>query len=219
VSALRRAPGERGAALLLDLDGVLFESEPLHQEAWERSAASLGAQLPEGWYAGQRGRSLMAVAAAVAAYAPGVPAREIAHRKCAAFLELAAGLPPAPGVTEVLGGLGLRAAVVSSSRAEDVFVLIRGSPLEPHLETVVTGSDSPVHKPAPDLYLLAMQRLGLDAGRCAAVEDSESGVRSALAAGLRVVAVADRAAAFPAATASCGTAAEAIRAAGALLQA
>ncbi len=203
-----------GPALLLDLDGVLFESEALHEAAWERSAASLGAALPEGWYAGQRGRSLMTVASAVAGYAPGVPAREIADRKNAAYLELAAGMPPAPGVPEALRDLGCRAAVVSSSRAEDVFVLLRGSPLEPHIETVVTGSDSPVHKPAPDLYLLAMRRLGLDPERCAAVEDSESGVRSALAAGLRVVAVSQDGRAFPAATTSCATAAEAIRVAG-----
>jgi len=208
--------GRDRPALLLDLDGVLFESEPLHQEAWERSAASLGASLPDGWYAAQRGRSLMAVASAVAAHAPGVPARTIADRKCATFLELAAGLPPAPGVPEALRGLGLRAAVVSSSRAEDVFVLLRGSPLEPHLETVITGSDA-AHKPAPDLYLLAMRRLGLGAERCVAVEDSASGVGAARAAGLRVVAVAAGPHAFDGATAWRPTAAEAIRAAGALL--
>ncbi len=209
--------GRDRPALLLDLDGVLFESEPLHQEAWERSAASFGAVLPEGWYASQRGHSLMEVAAAVAAHAPGAPARTIADRKCATYLALAAGLPPAPGVPEALRDLGLRAAVVSSSRAEDVTVLIRGSPLEPYLEAVITGSDA-AHKPAPDLYLLAMRRLGLAAERCAAVEDSASGVGAARAAGLRVVAVAAGPHVLAAATAWRPTAAEALRAAGALLQ-
>lgn len=207
-----------GPGLLLDLDGVLFESEPLHQEAWERSLRTFGVAPADGWYGAQRGRSLMDVAASLAAaFVPGATAEEIARRKNAAYQELAAGLPPAPGVAEALADLGLRAAVVSSSLAPDVFVLLRGSTLERHVEAVVTGSDSPAHKPAPDLYLLGMLRLGLPAARCAAVEDSASGVRAALAAGLRVVAVTPDEGAFPTATTARKTAAEAIRAAGALL--
>lgn len=208
--------GRHRPALLLDLDGVLFESEPLHERAWERSLAALGATPPHGWYAAQRGRSLLEVAGSLVPYARGATPEEIARRKNVEYQELAVGLPPAPGVAEALAALGHRAAVVSSSHAPDVHVLIRGSPLEPHLETIVTGSDG-AHKPAPDLYLLAMRRLGLDADRCAAVEDSASGVRAALAAGLRVVAVASDPRALPGATAAYPTAAEAIRAAGALL--
>jgi beta-phosphoglucomutase-like phosphatase (HAD superfamily) len=55
--------------------------------------------------------------------------------------------------------------------------------------TVVTGDDVPHSKPAPDCYLLALQRLGLPASQCLAVEDTQHGVAAATAAGLRCLAV------------------------------
>ncbi|BBJ37321.1 hypothetical protein SSPO_000390 [Streptomyces antimycoticus] len=58
------------------------------------------------------------------------------------------------------------------------------------LAFTVTGDDTPRHKPAPDLYLLALRRVGAEAAACLAVEDSPPGVRAAKAAGLRCVAVA-----------------------------
>src|SRR5207253_8504359 len=54
---------------------------------------------------------------------------------------------------------------------------------------VVSSEEVPRGKPAPDVYLEAARRLGVDALRCAAVEDSHSGIRSAKAAGMRVVAI------------------------------
>lgn len=57
------------------------------------------------------------------------------------------------------------------------------------MTTVVTGNDVPHSKPAPDVYLLALQRLGLTAAQCLAVEDTQHGVAAATAAGLRCVAV------------------------------
>lgn len=159
-------------ALLLDLDGVLFDSEPVHQRAWERALADLGVALPPGWYEPYAGQSLHAVAGDVSRrHAPAHPPAELAARKRAAYQELAAGLPPSPGVLEALAELRPRAALVSSSGRDDVLVLLRGSGLPAHLETVVTGDDVPAPKPDPAGYLLALQRLGLPAGRCVAVED------------------------------------------------
>jgi beta-phosphoglucomutase-like phosphatase (HAD superfamily) len=54
---------------------------------------------------------------------------------------------------------------------------------------VVSSEEVPRGKPAPDVYLEAARRLGVEAGRCAAVEDSQNGIRSAKAAGMRVIAV------------------------------
>jgi HAD superfamily hydrolase (TIGR01509 family) len=205
-------------ALLLDLDGVLFDSEPVHQRAWEHALAGLGVALPHGWYEGLSGRSLLDVAAALSRrHAPGHPAAALAVRKRAAYQGLADGLPPSPGVLEALAELRPRAALVTSSGREDVAVLLRGSGLPGHLETVVTGDDVPAPKPDPAGYLLALGRLDLPAGRCVAVEDSSSGVRAAVAAGLRVVAVAPDGRPPPGASAWRATTAEAIRLAAATL--
>jgi len=210
---MRGGPG----ALLLDLDGVLFDSEPLHRLAWERCLAERGVSLPPDWYGPMRGQSLLDVAAALAGLAPGFPPAAVAARKSALYRELAAGLPPSPGVAETLRELGARAAVVSAAPREDVLVLLRGSPLEDLMEVVVTGDDVARPKPHPEGYLLALRRLGETAARCAAVEDSEPGVRSAAAAGLRVVAVSPAGPPPPGSTSFRSSPAEAIRAAAAII--
>jgi HAD superfamily hydrolase (TIGR01509 family) len=205
-------------ALLLDLDGVLFDSEPLHQMAWENTLAALGVKPPPGWYAPLAGRCLLEVATALSrAHLPAHPPAELAARKRAAYQKLAPGLPPSPGVLEALSELRPRAALVTSSDREDAFVLLRGSGLPDHLECVVTGDDVPAPKPDPAGYLLALARLGLPAGRCVAVEDSASGIRAAGAAGLRVVAVAPSGKPPPGALAWRATTAMAIRLAAATL--
>ncbi len=205
-------------ALLLDLDGVLFDSEPVHQRAWERALADLGVMLPQGWYEPLAGQSLLDVARAVShRHAPWHPPAALATRKRATYQQLAAGLPPSPGVLEVLVELRPRAALVSSSGRDDVQVLLRDSGLPAHLETLVTGDDVPAPKPDPAGYLLALARLDLPAGRCVAVEDSISGVRAAGAAGLRVVAVAPGGEPPDGAFSWRSTAAEAIRLAAAIL--
>jgi beta-phosphoglucomutase-like phosphatase (HAD superfamily) len=63
------------------------------------------------------------------------------------------------------------------------------SGLAPLFRATVSSEEVARGKPAPDVYLEAARRLGVPAGRCAAVEDSHSGIRSARAAGMRVIAI------------------------------
>jgi HAD superfamily hydrolase (TIGR01509 family) len=201
----------REGALLLDLDGVLFDSEPLHRTAWETCLSDLGVRLEEGWYGAHRGHSMEVVAEALARAVPGLPAAELVARKRGVYRALARGVPPYPEVAEALAEQRIRAAVVSSSPREEVELLLRGSPLERLLEVIVTRDDVTAPKPEPDGYLLAMLRLGLSPERCVAVEDSETGIRAACAAALRVVVVAGADKPPPSATAWRATSAEAIR--------
>jgi HAD superfamily hydrolase (TIGR01509 family) len=153
--------------------------------------------------------------ALVERFAAGTAPAELGARKRLAYRALAASLAPSPGVADALAEQRLRAALVSSSSRADVELLVRGSPLEPLLEVVVTGDDVAAPKPAPDGYLLALRRLGVPPAGCVAVEDSRCGVEAAVAAGLRVVAVAALEPPPPGATWWCPTSAEAIRLAGA----
>src|SRR5206468_7888946 len=75
------------------------------------------------------------------------------------------------------------------SNPELIEVVLRVSGLDSLIEVAVSSQMVARGKPAPDVYLEAASRLGVDPARCAAVEDSHNGIRSAHAAGMRVVAI------------------------------
>jgi HAD superfamily hydrolase (TIGR01509 family) len=80
-------------------------------------------------------------------------------------------------------------AIASSSNPELIDVVLRVSGLADDFVATVSSQEVPRGKPSPDVYLEAARRLGADPACCGAVEDSHSGIRSAKAAGMRVVAV------------------------------
>jgi HAD superfamily hydrolase (TIGR01509 family) len=104
-------------------------------------------------------------------------------------------LPVVPGAVEAvrrLHGEGVRLAVASSSNRELIDTVLRRLGLAALFETTVSSEEVARGKPAPDVYLETARRLGLDPARCAAVEDSASGIRAAHAAGMRVIAYPNR---------------------------
>lgn len=104
---------------------------------------------------------------------------------------LAGGVSPMPGAVELVTSLARRipVAVASNGLRHDVRSMLGESPLLGAAHTVCTLEDVAVGKPAPDLYLAACDRLGLEPRRAVAFEDSPAGARAALAAGLAVVGV------------------------------
>jgi HAD superfamily hydrolase (TIGR01509 family) len=104
-------------------------------------------------------------------------------------------LPVVPGAVEAvrrLAGDGYRLAVASSSNRELIDAVLRRLELESVFEVTVSSEEVARGKPAPDVYLEAARRLGVDATRCVAIEDSASGIRAAHAAGMRVIAYPNR---------------------------
>ncbi|RZA35693.1 MAG: HAD family phosphatase [Lysobacteraceae bacterium] len=87
--------------------------------------------------------------------------------------------------------LGVPMAVATSTRGERARLKLASTGLDRYFSHVVTSSDVAQAKPAPDLYLLAAERLGIAPRDCIALEDSEYGVRAASAAGIRVIQVPD----------------------------
>jgi HAD superfamily hydrolase (TIGR01509 family) len=105
------------------------------------------------------------------------------------------GIPLRPGVERVLREArhaGLRLGIATTTTPENVSALL-DSTLGPEalslFEVIAAGDMVPHKKPAPDIYVWAMERMGLTPGRCLALEDSDNGVRSALGAGIRAVVV------------------------------
>jgi HAD superfamily hydrolase (TIGR01509 family) len=100
-------------------------------------------------------------------------------------------LPLIPGATEVVEALAARwpLGLASSSNREIIDLVLTVSLLDRFFRATVSSEEVPRGKPSPDVYLEAARKLGVAADRCAAIEDSENGILSAKAAGMRVLAV------------------------------
>ncbi len=102
-------------------------------------------------------------------------------------------IPLRPGVERLLReakAAGLRLAIATTTTVDNVTALLRHSLCEESIswfEVIAAGDVVPAKKPAPDIYLYALDKLGLSAQACLAFEDSENGIRSACGAGLRTI--------------------------------
>jgi HAD superfamily hydrolase (TIGR01509 family) len=111
-----------------------------------------------------------------------------------ALLETGA-IPLRCGVERLLRearGAGVRLAIATTTTPENVSALLRysgGPEMEDWFEVIAAGDVVPRKKPAPDIFTLALEQLGLEARDCVALEDSDNGVQSALAAGLQALVV------------------------------
>jgi putative hydrolase of the HAD superfamily len=181
-------------AVIFDVDGLLVDTETCDYQAWRELHAAYGLELTLAEYARHAGlygtwdelyRAL--------ADRTGSTAGALHARREPRFRELVRDrLRPAPELGALLALLrrrGVRRGVASSSDADWVAYLLHGLGLERQFDAVATGHDVARRKPAPDVYLLAAERLGAAPARCVALEDSAHGIAAALAAGMRAVAI------------------------------
>jgi HAD superfamily hydrolase (TIGR01509 family) len=179
-------------AILWDNDGVLVDTEPWYFEASREALRGLGVEIGEAEYVEvslNQGASVFDVAAA-----RGVSAERIEAARAARNMHYSALLARTeliPGVRETLESLygRLPMAVVTSSRPEH-FALQHGRTGSLRFfEFVLTGADCTRHKPDPEPYLLAAERLCLEPAECLVVEDTERGLVAATRAGMRCAVV------------------------------
>jgi HAD superfamily hydrolase (TIGR01509 family) len=173
------------------MDGVLVDSEHVWDEVREQYTRETG-----GTYTEHATRDMMGMSSvewsrymADALGVPGTP-EEINDAIVQRMLQRYGDAPPLlPGAVEAARRLGARwpLAIASSSNPELIEVVLRSADLEELFRVAVSSQEVERGKPAPDVYLEAARRLGVDAARCAAVEDSHNGIRSAKAAGMRVI--------------------------------
>ena len=180
----------RPAALLLDLDGTLVDSEPIHRAGYRAFFEHRGWDVPDlSLFTGRRAEDVFATE-------PGPWAGHDPVRLHAAVLPF---VPPdaavaVPGARELLRAAaeqGVPVAIVTSAGPAWVErSLTESLGLPGGVDVVVTSEDVTHGKPDPSGYALACERLGVDPAGTVAVEDSPAGVRAALGAGVRrVVAV------------------------------
>lgn len=197
--------GRKFEAVIFDVDGLIVDSEALYCETFNETLGDYGASMSPQDYTVCVGHPVEENCEyAVAHYRLNVtPERfcEIWMDRFEAAISDPERVRLMPGFMDLLDyvrGKGYRLGIASSTARPRMLKTLRngllcrldGVPdLDEVFETVLSGSDVARLKPAPDIYLLAAERLGAEPGRCVVFEDSEAGVRAAKAAGMAAIAV------------------------------
>lgn len=182
-------------AVLLDMDGLMLDSERALLECWQQASAEQQVGIDDAFWLSMVGlheRECTRLLRERLGREPADALRARCHVLHSARVD--AGLDHRPGLQpllELLVEQGMTRAVVTSTRRERALQKLGAAGLLRHFDTVLTGSDIEHPKPAPDIYLLAASRLGVEPAGCLVLEDSVPGVRAALAAGMTPVQVPD----------------------------
>lgn len=188
-------------AIIFDVDGTLAETEELHRHAFNQAFAEAGLR----WHWGpalyarllkvtggkeritafmrdEHGRDLQDTDRALV--------RDLHERKTALYSAAVAdgAITLRPGIEDLIVGAhrsGVQLAIATTTSLPNVESLIDatlGAKCRSHFSVIAAGDMVPRKKPAPDIYMLAVQRLGLPANRCLALEDSRNGLLAAMSA-------------------------------------
>ena len=178
-------------AIIFDMDGTLVNTEPLHCEAWLTVLAKRGFHYDHSWFTQWIGKADRFLARGVIEeHGLDLEPRVLQKEKEALFHALAEKETQTfPGLDELLSSLkgNLPMAIATNSSRQDAEKVFIPTQLDKWMETVVTSDDVERLKPAPDMFLLAAQRLGIPFEHCLVIEDSEAGARGAVAAGMYVL--------------------------------
>jgi HAD superfamily hydrolase (TIGR01509 family) len=187
------------SAIVLDLDGVIVDTE----EVWDRERRAYVAEHGGTWTDAAT-RAMQGMSSAEwSAYlreelgTAGEPA-EISRAVAALVVaEVQRELPLLPGAVRAVNALAHEhtLALASSANREVIDAVLDGAALTERFAATVSSEEVAHGKPAPDVYLEAARRIGVDPTACAAVEDSSNGLRAAHAAGMIVIATPNHA--FP----------------------
>jgi HAD superfamily hydrolase (TIGR01509 family) len=180
-------------ALLFDLDGTIAETDPIHHKAWGEFLAPLGMTVDDAFYQRHILGKLNSVI--FQEIMPGLTpeaAGQMGDQKEAQFRRIATSLAPLPGLAAFLdraaaAGLGL-IVVTNAPRANAEHVL-EATGLTDRFSHVISGQELPEGKPHPMPYLEGLRHFGISPDEALAFEDSASGLRSAVGAGIATVGI------------------------------
>ena len=185
-------------AVLFDHDGTLVDSELTHYRMWANVLQPHGIAFTLDEYIEHHvGVPTPGNAARILSDYPSLPltAADLVQAKQAATRAFLAtnAFPLMPDARETLqyfAARGVQTGIVSGAAARVVASTVASHRLDELVSVVVSGHDVAANKPAPDCYRFAMRKLGVEPAECVAVEDTESGVAAAVAAGITCIAIA-----------------------------
>ena len=184
---------ERFDAIFFDNDGILVDTEPLFLQATKEILATVGVDLSTEVYHDltmRQGRTVFEMVSA-----KGISDEQILEMRAVREVRYAdlirAGISVLDGVKETVAALeGVRRTAIVTSSGRMHFELIHEQTgLLPYFEFVLADGDYTHHKPHPEPYELAAERMGVDPSRCLVIEDTERGLTSATEAGMACVVI------------------------------
>lgn len=192
--AAPRLPSALPAAVVFDMDGLMLDTERLDRDLWQAAARRHGLDIPDALHATLVGRRIAdAERTLLEHFGTGFPLAQLRAEVHAQWEAVAAaGLPRKPGLEPLLALLeqaGIPKAVATSTARAKALVSL--GPLAARFHALACGDEVRAGKPAPDIFVLAAQRLGIAPARCLALEDSPPGVAAARAAGMPVIMIPD----------------------------
>lgn len=181
-------------ALLFDLDGTIVETDSIHFQIWRDMLREYGLDIDRPFYQSKiSGRLNPDIVQELLPQLSEAERAQFVWDKEAEFRNRADALTRMPGLSEILAWTDeqrLKRAVVSNAPRENVRFMLGALHLEEAFPTIVLGDDLPKGKPDPLPYQEALVRLAIEAEAAIAFEDSPSGIRSAVAAGIPTVGIA-----------------------------
>lgn len=187
-------------AFIFDLDGTLIDTEKLYKIFWPQAVKDYGFTMTDEQRLALRSLGRPFVAEQMAEwFGPTFDYLEIKNHRKVIMEEYVRehGIDKMPGAIELLEALkqkGITIAIATATDPERATRYLRKAGISlDYFDKLISATEVPKGKPAPDIYLYACERLGLEPEDCIAVEDAPNGIRSAKAAGLKVIMVPDQA--------------------------
>lgn len=184
------APPEPFSAIIFDCDGTLADTMPTHFDAWLTALRSFGADMTETEFYGWAGVPTDGIIQALnERYGYNLDVRQTHSVKEQRYKELVKSVREIEAVTDIVrryhGKVPL--AVASGGTRDIVDATLTAVGLIAYFDVIVAADDVVNGKPSPDIFLLAAEKMGVDAADCVVYEDGEPGIKGAKAAGMRVV--------------------------------
>jgi len=179
---------------IFDLDGVIADTGPAHQQAWEELAARHHLAMPDGFFAetfGMRNENI--IPQLLDRSVDPEELQRMSDWKEARYREIiAAEIQPLDGLGGLLRDLqqnGFHLAIGSSAPRANVDLILDGLQIRNRFTACVTGDEISSGKPAPDTFLTAAERLDVSPDHCVVFEDAVPGVQAGKRAGMQVIAI------------------------------
>ena len=179
-------------AYLFDCDGTIVDSMPLHYIAWKTALDEWHCPFPEELFYAWGGKPVDEIISTLnSMHGLSMPVEAVGKRKEGFYFDLLPQLQSIPEVVEHIDAQygHIPFAVVSGGRRNSVVRSLTATHLIDRFETIVGAEDYKNSKPAPDCFLLAAQRLGVEPAACLVFEDTDLGIQAATAAGMASVRV------------------------------
>lgn len=181
-------------AILFDLDGTLVNTDPLHFQAWQEMLRDYGIEIDLNFYQSRiSGRLNPLIIQDLLPHLSLVEGEKFAEDKEARFREMAPLLKRMDGLDDLLSWTdkhGLKRFLVTNAPRKNVEFMLSVLKLTDSFDRVILGEEAKAAKPDPAPYQLALNYLNIPPEKAIAFEDSGSGIRSAVGAGIRTIGIA-----------------------------